>query len=380
MCKHMKKLITIITTLLCGITWAQDSATERLPFRHILNSTGCPVLLIEETVFHGDAFFRHDGEGCARLVVGKVRGSIGVDIKPGTVVLMERQGDPDCQTPKCAPRGLYIAQCNRDLYTRLHESGNVIFVDGYDFTSCGAAGLLRYPQHILNPGWAELQNTVRQILHPPVPTVEEIKLQIPAPESKEQLLFAAAGSRQGNRKSKYYHPHRLAPEVGRLIDDGANINARCNEEGMTPLMNAARNNDGAACALLMGAGAEPNMRDIYGRTAIHYAIHGMSVPTHATSTALSTLLAFGIRADIESLGFNEREPVYPQAATALHYAIMLNNEDAVYLLLRAGADAQAKDSQGRTPLDLAKERNASPDLIKRLQEAATESAQPAAAR
>jgi ATP-dependent Zn protease len=44
------------------------------------------------------------------------------------------------------------------------------------------------------------------------------------------------------------------------------------------------------------------------------------------------------------------------------------------------ADAQAKDSQGRTPLDLAKERNASPDLIKRLQEAATESAQPAAAR
>jgi ankyrin repeat protein len=59
---------------------------------------------------------------------------------------------------------------------------------------------------------------------------------------------------------------------------------------------------------------------------------------------------------------------------------MLNNEDAVYLLTRYGADTQAKDADGRTPLDLAKERNASPDLIKRLQEAATESAQPAAAR
>lgn len=381
MCKHMKKLITIITTLLCGITWAQDSTTERLPNSHILNSTGCPVLLIEETVFHGDAFFRHDGEGCAQLVVGKVRGSIGVDIKPGTVVLMERQGDPDCQTPKCAPRRLYIAQCNRALCTRLHESGNVIFVDGYDFTSCGAAGLLRYPQHMLKPGWAELQNTVRQILHPPVPTVAELKLQIPAPRSMEQQLFAAAGGRHDKRADEYsYHAHQLAPEVARLIDAGANINARSNEEGMTPLMNAARHNDSPACELLMRAGADPNIRDIYGRTALHYAIHGLSVPAGKRGSALDALLEFGIRADIESLGFNEREPVYPKAATALHYAIMLNNEYAVYLLTRYGADTQAKDADGRTPLELAIERGATPAIIKHLQDVSAKNEQPASAR
>src|SRR5215468_11178186 len=40
----------------------------------------------------------------------------------------------------------------------------------------------------------------------------------------------------------------------------------------------------------------------------------------------------------------------PDGTTALHWAIHWNNEEAVNLLLRAGADAKARNRYGATPL------------------------------
>ena len=40
----------------------------------------------------------------------------------------------------------------------------------------------------------------------------------------------------------------------------------------------------------------------------------------------------------------------PDGTTALHWAVVWNNEDAVNLLLHAGADARARNRYGATPL------------------------------
>ena len=40
----------------------------------------------------------------------------------------------------------------------------------------------------------------------------------------------------------------------------------------------------------------------------------------------------------------------PDGTTALHWAVVWNNEEAVNLLLRAGADAKARNRYGATPL------------------------------
>ena len=40
----------------------------------------------------------------------------------------------------------------------------------------------------------------------------------------------------------------------------------------------------------------------------------------------------------------------PDGTTALHWAVVWNNEDAVTLLLRAGANAKARNRYGATPL------------------------------
>ena len=50
---------------------------------------------------------------------------------------------------------------------------------------------------------------------------------------------------------------------------------------------------------------------------------------------------------------NKRDP--DDGQTALHWSAMLNNTDAIRLLLGKGASTTIKDKKGRTPIDVARE-------------------------
>jgi ankyrin repeat protein len=62
-------------------------------------------------------------------------------------------------------------------------------------------------------------------------------------------------------------------EVGRLIDKGANVNARDSTSGHTPLMIAAMLNHQNVVKILIDKGANINKKDHYGNTVGDLAIN-----------------------------------------------------------------------------------------------------------
>ena len=311
-----------------------------------------PVVLVQETEFHSTPYCHDDGEVGSTLVVGKALGSIGTNIAPGSVVLLAIQGKDEEPVQHRNGRRLYIAQVNESLARPLHPSGSTYYIDGVDFTCFGAAWLLKMNPEELKPEWKQLYHLVDSLRNPANPTAAELS-RLPAPDSPEQRLFAACSRRKGTDGQLGMPGHRLSPEVHAIIASGADVNARCNAQGMTPLMQAAQHNDSVACRLLLNAGADPNLRDVNGMTALNYALIGKDLPTNQLD-AFRTILPWGSRIDMRC---TPPQGAAYKGATPLHHAVLVNSLNDIWELLRCGADATAKDDAGRTPLDLARELN-----------------------
>ncbi|KFD52708.1 hypothetical protein M513_06364 [Trichuris suis] len=67
-------------------------------------------------------------------------------------------------------------------------------------------------------------------------------------------------------------PETQCAVIDELISSGAEINNHHGLQLNTPLITAVRNKHIAAIALLLSRGADPNLKDIGGRTALHHAV------------------------------------------------------------------------------------------------------------
>ncbi|WCR58329.1 MAG: Phosphocholine transferase AnkX [Wolbachia endosymbiont of Ctenocephalides felis wCfeJ] len=116
-----------------------------------------------------------------------------------------------------------------------------------------------------------------------------------------------------------------------LVDKGASINAK-DRFGWTPLHSAAVSNTGNIAKLLIDMGADINAKNDDNKTPFELACKN-------GKTEVASFLA--------TVQDNRHR-------TALHYAAQEGNLKLVGLLIEKGADVNAKDNEGKTPLDLAK--------------------------
>ena len=122
-----------------------------------------------------------------------------------------------------------------------------------------------------------------------------------------------------------------------LIDAGHDVNVRNKASGETPLWSAVTVYNLPAVKLLLASGADVNVTGKNGNS-----------PLHTSSYRKISILLLDRGANpnqANSLGF-----------TPLHSAAYFGRLDAARVLIENGADRSVRDGEGRTPLDIANER------------------------
>lgn len=124
-----------------------------------------------------------------------------------------------------------------------------------------------------------------------------------------------------------------------LYDHEVAVDAICESDDVTPLQHAALRNHTQVCLWLLSVGASPLRMNSWGTCAIHYfCVNGM---TDVLADVLGDS-SFKM-VDIRSLG----------GRTGLHFASGYGHVETVCSLLDHGADLNASDGHGNTPLHYA---------------------------
>ncbi len=207
------------------------------------------------------------------------------------------------------------------------------------------------------------------------------ELQLAAAHDDAELIaqLIAAGA-DANRSAGYQcaaSALHIAGENGRehsaaaLLGAGANVN--CEDlQGLTPLARAALLGQASMVNFLIGRGADLRVRDQRGRSALQLASavgdlesvrsllaagadprvgddHGWAALHEAAAHGRTEVVA-------ELLGLLDRTAMEARTSrglTALHLAARHGDSNCVRALLQAGADARARDDDGRVARDLA---------------------------
>src|SRR6056297_388830 len=122
-------------------------------------------------------------------------------------------------------------------------------------------------------------------------------------------------------------------EIQQAIDDGAEVNQQ-NEDGVTPLMTAARhNNNYEAVLTLYNNGAYVNSRDNEGWNALMYAVR-----YNDNKDVVRILLRMNSRVNIDDT----------DGTTPLILAVKYRDEEIVRMLLNYGANVTRANNRGET--------------------------------
>lgn len=151
----------------------------------------------------------------------------------------------------------------------------------------------------------------------------------------------------------------LSPITACLLEHGAAVNV-ADENGATPLMQAAGMNKTEAVRALLARGADPAARDKHGWTALRYAaMRGwgdvIAVLRDRSPMDLSEAAQFGDAARVRAHLEAGEDPNAPdaQGATPLMAAMKSGSVETARLLLDRGADVNRKRRDGSTALHLA---------------------------
>jgi cytohesin len=161
-----------------------------------------------------------------------------------------------------------------------------------------------------------------------------------------------------------WYGHKEIAEL--LLDKGTDVNAKGGPVGRTPLHEAALRGHKEIAELLIANGADVNAKDNYGATPLDWAIddeiadlirnHGGK--TGEESTALIDAAADGNIEVVKQLlaaGANVNAK-NKWGGTPLHWAARGGHKEIVELLIAKGANVNAKNDEDGTPLHLAADR------------------------
>lgn len=131
-----------------------------------------------------------------------------------------------------------------------------------------------------------------------------------------------------------------------LLVRGCPVDTKDND-GLTALYSVSPNVD--VCLLLLMFGADANARDVYEYTPLHYA---------CIEENLAIIISLLPTADINSKSDCQETP--------LHIAARKKDTSIITSLLNGGADVDARNNQGKIPLDKAYLYEGRPEIIELL--------------
>lgn len=141
----------------------------------------------------------------------------------------------------------------------------------------------------------------------------------------------------------------VAAMVALLLQNGGHVDEPCCRSGSTPLAVAAVEGRDSVVEVLLNAGADPNWCDSDG-TPLLVAVQELE---QAELMAVDLEGPFHGRANIARLlvaGGADPDRTNKRGATSLHIAAYNDDAELVCLLLRHGANKDAIDADGFTPL------------------------------
>lgn len=189
-----------------------------------------------------------------------------------------------------------------------------------------------------------------------------LKSPLPQPSEREQLLREVWDA--------LHETHGFPEATSIALRVGMSPNALVTKDDIPLLLAAVKNKQYDAACLLIGRGAQTNIRDIHGNTPLHFAAANNKpgcvklLLTHCANvhaknengaTALHSAMAQGNNVCVQMLldGKADINAMAKGNISALHLAIGRDHKDTTMILIDHKADVNAKTTRGKTPLTVA---------------------------